>query len=207
MAMKLKIKDYILLGVFSVLIFILSAAVSLALMPLMGTSALPLVAGVCLFFTAIVYLVMALKIGKRGALFLFAVISGLMFAMMGVPLMLPFFVLAGLVGEALLLPGDGSQYRRISRQSFAYAAYGVLYGVGDLVTIYVHGADYLDKMYDAEMRERALYFAYSPGWVVGGMLCSFLLALLGCWFAAKLFNKHFLKAGLIAGAGSRGESP
>ena len=111
--------------------------------------------------------------------------------------MLAFFILAGLIGEAVLFKGDGGQYRRISRQALAYAAYGALFGLGAYVTIYVYGSDYLEAMYDPEMRERMAYFAYSPVWIIGSAAFSFILTLLGSLLAAKLLRKHFMKSGLI----------
>lgn len=197
MRAKLKSKDYILIGVFSLLIYIVNGAVGLALMPVMATSLMPLIAGFCTFFSAVVYLIMAMKIGKRGVLLLLAVVTGLIYAIMGVPLMLPFFIVAGLLGEALLYKGDGGQYRRLQRQALAYSVYGTIYGFGTYVTVYVYGSDYLEKMYDEQMRETMLEFAYSPVWMIGGLVFSFALTLLGCLFAAKLLNKHFIKAGMI----------
>ena len=197
MRARLKSKDYILIGVFSILIYIVNAIVGFALTPVMATAAMPLISGVCLFFSAVVYLIMAMKIGKRGVLLLLAVVTGLIYTIMGVPLMLPFFILAGLLGEAVLLNGDGSQYRGLMRQALAYAAYGALFGIGAYVTVYVYGSDYLEKMYDEEMRGSMLSFAHSPAWIIGSMAFSFALTLLGSWFGAKLLNKHFIKAGMI----------
>lgn len=194
---KLKTKDYILLGIFSILIYVVNAIVGFALMPVMATAAMPLISGVCLFFSAVVYLIMAMKIGKRGVLFLLGIVTGLIYTIMGVPLMLPFFAVAGLLGEAVLFRGDGSQYRRLKRQALAYAAYGALFGLGAFVTVYVYGGDYLEKMYDEEMRGSMLQFAYSPAWMIGSIIFSFALTLLGSLFAAKLLNKHFIKAGMI----------
>ena len=197
MRARLKSKDYILIGVFSILIYIVNAIVGFALTPVMATAAMPLISGICLFFSAVVYLIMAMKIGKRGVLLLLAVVTGVIYTIMGVPLLLPFFVLAGLLGEAVLWQGDGSQYRRLKRQATAYAVYGALFGIGAYVTVYVYGSDYLEKMYDEEMRGSMLEFAHSPAWIVGSMVFSFVLTLLGSWFGAKLLNKHFIKAGMI----------
>jgi len=76
-------------------------------------------------------------------LLLLGLVTGIVYTTVGVPLMLPFFILAGLLGEAILLKGNGSQYRQITRQSLAYAAYGAVFGLGGYVTVYVYGSDYL----------------------------------------------------------------
>ncbi|ASA20165.1 MptD family putative ECF transporter S component [Paenibacillus donghaensis] len=193
---KLKTKDYILAGIFSILVFVVNSVIGTLLTPFM-VSAMPLISGACLFFSAIVYLIMAMKIGKRGVLLLLGLVTGIVYTIMGVPLLLPFFTLAGLLGESILLKGDGGQYRRITRQSLAYAAYGAVFGLGGYVTVYVYGSDYLDTMYSPEMSESMFNFAYSPSWMIGSLIFSFVLTLLGCVFAAKLLNKHFIKAGMI----------
>lgn len=194
---RLKTKDFIMIGVFTILIYLVNVIVGFALSPFMSTSAMPLISGISLFFSTTVYLIMAMKISKRGALFLQAVVTGLIYTIMGVPLMLPFFSLAGLLGELVLLPGNGSQYRRLGRQALAYAVYGALFGIGANVTVLVYGSSYLEAMYSPDMRERMLFFTNSPVWMLGGMLFSFVLTLLGSLVGAKLLNKHFIKAGMI----------
>lgn len=159
--------------------------------------AMPLIAGFSLFFSALIYLVMAVKINKRGTLLLMALVFGLVYTVMGVPIMLLYFGIAGLVGEAVLLKGDGSQYRSLKRQAVAFAAFGAIFGSGANIVLYLYGADYLKDMYSPVMLERMIYFAYSVTWNVVGTLFSFLMAILGSWFASKLLHKHFIKAGML----------
>lgn len=197
MKRKIATKDYILIGILSMLIYVVNAIIGFALMPMLATFAMPLVSGICLFFSAVFYLIMAMKIGKRGVLFMMAIVTGLIYTVMGVALMIPFFSVAGLIGEAALLPGDGSQYRRLMRQALAYASYGALFGLGAFVTVYVYGIDYLDGMYDLDMRERMVVFAHSPAWLAASAGFSFAMALAGSLFAAKLLNRHFVKSGML----------
>ncbi|MNW43737.1 hypothetical protein D3C74_209480 [compost metagenome] len=194
---RLKTKDFILIGIFSILIYVVNAVVGSVLTPIMGAAAMPLISGFCLFFSAIVYLLMAMKIAKKGVLLVQCVVNGLVYTLMGVPLMLVFFSLAGLLGETVLYPGEGGQYRSLRRQALAYATYGGLFGIGSSVTIYVYGGDYLANMFAKDTLERMLYFAYSPIWVASSIVFSFAMTLLGCWFASRLLNKHFIKAGMI----------
>ncbi|UHA72703.1 MptD family putative ECF transporter S component [Paenibacillus sp. 481] len=193
---SLKTKDYVLIGIFSILIFIVNGIVSTLLTPVMF-AAMPLISGVCLFFSAIIYLIMAIKVGKRGVILLLGLVTGLVYAIMGIPLMLPFFVAAGLLGEAVLLKGNGNQYKQVTRQSLAYASYGMLFGIGGYATIHVYGSDVLEAMFSSEMSEIMRNFAYSPMWMLGSMLFSFVLTLLGCVFASNMLKKHFMKAGMI----------
>ncbi|MCO7127055.1 MptD family putative ECF transporter S component [Sporolactobacillus shoreicorticis] len=195
---KLKARDYITIGLYTLLIYLVNAIVGMALSPAMFV-AMPFLSGVCLFFSSIVYLLMAVKVGKKGAMLLMAAVTGLIYTLMGIVLMLPYFILAGIVGELVLWKGDGSQYRKIKRQSFAYAAYGSLFGVGNFMAIYVMGTGLFEKFnYSSELIKRMIYFAYSPLWMAAGLLFSFVVTLLGCYISSRMLKKHFVKAGYLA---------
>ncbi|MNW62051.1 hypothetical protein D3C74_401580 [compost metagenome] len=63
--------------------------------------------------------------------------------------------------------------------------------------MYVYGADYLKGMFSPDTLERTVYFAYSPVWIIGSIVFSFVVTILGSLLAAKLLNKHFIKSGMI----------
>ncbi len=115
-AKRLQTKDYILIGIFSILIYAVNAIVGSILTPVIGAAAMPLIAGFCLFFSAIVYLVMAMKVAKRGALLVQSIVNGLVYTLMGVPLMLVFFALAGLFGETDALKAFESVMKTICKR-------------------------------------------------------------------------------------------
>ncbi|KAA6449341.1 MptD family putative ECF transporter S component [Bacillus swezeyi] len=196
-SLKLQAKDFISIGLYSILIYIVNAVVGIALSPAIF-AAMPFISGVCLFFSATVYLLMAIRVGKRWTLFLMAVVTGIIYTLMGVALMLPFFAVAGFIGEIMLLPGNGYQYRQANRQALAYAAYGTLFGMGSFVTVYALGSSYFEKInYSQELIEQIIEFAYSPIWMISGMVFSFILAWLGSILATRILNKHFVKAGYL----------
>lgn len=190
-------RDYILIGVFSILIYIVNAVVGMAAMPFLGLTAMPLIAGVCLLFSTVVYQVMAIKIGKRGVLLLFAIVTGLFYTLMGVPFMLPFMACAGIVGELALLGGGKAAYRSFIRQAGAFGAYGVVYGMGSFVMIYVYSGAALADMFAPDTLALMVGFARSPVWMIGSMAFSFVMVLLGSVLGRRLLRKHFIKSGLI----------
>ncbi|MGN9863425.1 MptD family putative ECF transporter S component [Bacillus swezeyi] len=100
-SLKLQAKDFISIGLYSILIYIVNAVVGIALSPAIF-AAMPFISGVCLFFSATVYLLMAIRVGKRWTLFLMAVVTGIIYTLMGVTLMLPFFAVAGFIGEIMI---------------------------------------------------------------------------------------------------------
>jgi len=190
-------KDYILIGVFTVLIYIVNAVIGMAMTPLIGITAMPLIAGVCLFFSSVVYLIMAMKVGKRGTMLLFALVTGLFYTMMGVPFMLAFLAVAGFLGELALLGGGVRAYRSFIRQSIAFGVYGMMFGLGSFAMVYIYGGAALQDMFAPQTLEAIIGFSQSPLWMIGSALFTFVLTLLGCLLGKSLLRKHFVKSGMI----------
>lgn len=194
---KLLAKDFITIGLYTILIFIAQTVVNMIMTPF-TVVAMPYISGTTLFVISLVYMLMAIRVGKGGTLFFMAIVQGLIYTLMGAPLMLPLFIIAGLLGELTLLKGDGSQYRNVTRQGFAFGLYGAVYATGGVMSIYVFGKESLDKMqFSPEIVDRMVSYAYSPMWLSIGIGFSFIMAIIGCHLSKKLLNKHFIKAGYI----------
>ncbi|OZI12581.1 hypothetical protein CEW92_05305 [Bacillaceae bacterium SAS-127] len=194
---KLLAKDFITIGLYTILIFIAQTVVNMIMTPF-TVVAMPYISGTTLFVISLVYMLMAIRVGKSGTLFFMAIVQGLIYTLMGAPLMLPLFIIAGLLGELTLLKGDGSQYRNVTRQGFAFGLYGAVYATGGVMNIYVFGKESLDKMqFSPEIVDRMVSYAYSPMWLSIGIGFSFIMAIIGCHLSKKLLNKHFVKAGYI----------
>ncbi|WP_342442624.1 MptD family putative ECF transporter S component [Lysinibacillus sp. FSL K6-0075] len=195
---KWQAKDLITIGLYTILIYIIHNVISIILSPIM-LYIYPYMSGICLFFSSIVYLLMAIRVGKKGTLLLMATVTGFIYTLMGAPLMLPFFIVAGIVGELTLLSGDGTQYRQVKRQAVAYGIYGILFGSGAFVMIYVLGTEFFESMkYTKSFIDRILEYAYSPLWMASGLAASFFLSWLGCMISKGILSKHFVKAGYIS---------
>lgn len=196
-SIKLKSKDFISIGLYSILLYIVNAAVGMALSPLMIV-AMPFISGVCLFFSSTVYMLMAIRVGKQGTLLVMTITTGILYVLMGIPLMLPFFMIAGLVGELILMSGDGSQYRQVKKQAIAYGAYGAIFGMGAFIQLYVLGTKTFEKTnYSKELIDRMMEFAYSPIWMISGFVFSFIMAWIGSLLSTRILKKHFVKAGYL----------
>ncbi len=196
---KLVPRDYIAIGLYSVLLFIINAIVMVVLTPVINY-AMAFVFGICLFFTAIVYLLMAIRVSKRGTLLMMALTIGLFYTLLGAPFMLLFFALAGLAGEATLWPGDQqrSQYSSIKRQALAYAVYGAIQCNGIFIMIRLFGTQYFEQGNKSPQEvAQLLYFSHSANWLLINAAFSFGCALLGCMFAHTLLKKHFYKSGFL----------
>ncbi len=194
---KFAAKDLITIGLYTVLLFIVQSIIIVIASPLMAFAP-PLTPAIGMFFGGIVYMLMALRVSKRGTLLLMGTLTGIFFALMGTPIILPYCILTAFIVELTLLKGNGSQYKNRHRQAIAYGIYGAFFSIGSYMTIYLLGSSQLEKMrYSKEAIDELIYFAYSPIWMTIGLIGGFILSLSGCYFATKLLQKHFVKAGYL----------
>ena len=192
----LQSRDFISIGLYSVLFYIINMIVSMVISPL-TIPLYPAISGICVFFSAVSYLLMAFKVKKRGVIFLLGLITGIIYVFMGVPVLLPFFAIAGLLSELVLIL-LGSNYGKLLHQAIAYGIFSALYGFGTLFTALLFGRQYFESLnYSPELIDTVLYYAYSPIWIVINLAASFLLGFVGIFFANKLLKKHFVKAGYL----------
>lgn len=192
----LQSRDFISIGLYSVLFYIINMIVSMVISPL-TIPLYPVISGICVFFSAISYLLMAFKVKKRGVIFLLGLITGIIYVFMGVPVLLPFFAIAGILSELVLIL-LGSNYGKLLHQAIAYGIYGAIYGFGTLFTALVFGKQYFESLnYSPELIQTVFYYANSPLWILITLVITFLLGFSGVYFANILLKKHFIKAGYL----------
>jgi energy-coupling factor transport system substrate-specific component len=86
---RLTARDLVSIGIYSVLIRLITMIVSIPFTPFLAVT-MPFISGVCAFFSAPVYLLMAYKVGKRGVMMLLCAVMGLSYVLMGYGFMLPY---------------------------------------------------------------------------------------------------------------------
>lgn len=196
---RLQSKDYITIGLYTVVNLVIVFAISLMMTPVL-IWIYPYATAICLFFSCPVYLLLAFKVAKRGTLFIFAIINGLFYTIMGAPFVIPFVLIGGLLGE-LLLARSGN-YRSLKAQTIAYTIYNVIYGFCNYVIMAI-SADYYFRTMQIEGSLRDAYILYmtTPHWIAIAVICLIAAIYLGCLFGYQLLKKHFVKAGYIRVSG------
>jgi energy-coupling factor transport system substrate-specific component len=193
---KLNVRDLVLIGVMTTIMVVIEIIVGGALMPVMW---LALLAGVAVSaaFMAPIYMLLALKIGKRGAFLLVSLLRGLFYTFMGWPSMFIVMLPAGLLGELLLSPP--AMYRNVWRVSLAWVVYTAVYSLHGAILAWVFGMQYMADSSQYSPEHLALMEAsYTNPLTVGAvMLLAALGAALGSWIGWKLLKKHFIKSGLV----------
>ena len=194
---KLIGRDFVSIGIYSILIFILFIVVSLPFMPFMAVT-YPFIGAVCAFFTAPVFMLMTYKVAKRGTILLSAVVMTLIYTIMGYVYLLPFGVVTGAICEAIMWK-QGS-YRKFWRTAAAFSAFSVLMYVGSTyIPIYILGSDYYLRVQSQNTDAAMLHiqFAMSPLWASVAVAVTVAMAIAGCVFGRRILKRHFIKAGLI----------
>ena len=168
--MKLKLKDFIIVSLLGVVGFVISMASGMATQ-LFGAYGVFVHVSIGSFLCAPVYFVMCNKIPKRGAIFIYYFLSGIIYSIMGFIPMLPIMAVSGIVGE--LLVGRADNYINMGRLSLSYVISQLIYSLHGFFFILVLGVEGLVKTF--------------PN--------LFTLAVLGTLFGKYIYKKFFDKTG------------
>lgn len=192
---QLTSKDYLTIGLYSVVCLVLSVILSVATSPFLLWF-YPYATAFVLFFTCPIYILMAFKVGKKGVLLTFGIVSGIFYALMGAVFVLPFTLVGGILGEYLL--STVGNYRSLHSQTIAFTVYNVIYGFCNYIIV-AFSADYYFSTMHIEGTLRDVYIQYmtSPLWISVAVIALISSVTLGCLFGYKLLQKHFVKAGFV----------
>ncbi len=193
MSEKLKVKDLILIGVFTVIYMITMFVVGIiGFVPILYLFWPALAALVC---GMIVMLFMA-KVPRPFAMFIFALLPSLLFFAMGLPVL---YIINGLIiaiiAELLLKLGG---YKKFIFNALAYAVFSlsnctmiVQWLISKAAvykkTVEVYGAEYAEKL-------DSLITVVN---VSGIFILTFVMALIGAYIGKLVLKKHFEKAGIV----------
>ncbi|MBO0456705.1 MptD family putative ECF transporter S component [Enterococcus hulanensis] len=190
-------KDYLTIGLYTVVGFVVMMVLSMATLPFMAWF-YPYATAFVLFFTCPIYLLMAFKVGKKGTLLLFGAINGVFYAIMGTIYILPITLLGGFIGEVILAKTNG--YRKLGPQTIAFTIYNLLYGFSNYIILAISADYYFKMMENTGYTDNHLEYLTAPFWIVISTVALIAAICLGCLFGYKLLNKHFVKAGVIKSA-------
>ena len=195
---KLTVKDVILTGALTALMFIISMVISMV-MSMLGYVTNVFYPPVVALVNGIVMMLLLAKVPKRGVMTISGVIQGLLFLLMGAFWCLPVsLIVGGIVGDLLIANGGKITTKTMT---LAYAIFSAIFTFGAIAPI-----NLLQESYIATCVKNGIAQDYIDGLirmtsapmliviVVVGLVCGFLGALLG----QKMLNKHFVKAGLVS---------
>lgn len=191
-------KDIITTVLLSVLLIVIQLAINMLGM-LNHFVSMVLSVGISCFFCAPVYFVLVYKVKKPFVSLLYMTLLGVVFLIMGDWFLLPYFIVLGLICEAILKK-EGS-YENPRRITAAWVTYSALYIGVNLLPIWFFWEDFQKNAISSGMTPEyiASYVRYytQPGWIVTILLFTALMGFLGSLIGSRMMNKHFKKAGVL----------
>lgn len=194
---RLKAKDFITLGIFSVL-FIIICFIGIFATSIV-TVTQPFGIALAALLGAPVYLYMRLKVPAFGGILLGGLLLALAMLVTGSGWIIPGCILLGaLLAELLARAGH---YKNTLLLSLGYALLMTLYAAGSYMPMLLMKESYyelaLSNSVDNSFMLELLDF-YTGPLLAGALLATAALALIGCLVARSMMKKHFIKAGMVS---------
>ena len=130
---------------------------------------------------------------------IYMTILGVIFLLMGNWFLLPYYVLVGILCEAILWKEGSCQ--KPKRLTAAWTAASLLYNGVNLLPIWFFWDTYYDFALASGMEQSYIdsYVRYytSPSWLAFILLFTTLMGFLGCMVGSRLIRRHFKKAGVL----------
>lgn len=190
---KWKVKDFITLAVFNIIILVIMN-VSVMVLNLVLTPTGAFYAGGIIpgLLGGPFYMVMTNRIQKRGVLFLSMLLAGIMFGAMGFWYYLAAYLFFGIIGELCMLGPDS--YKKPSRNTVGYSLYLLAFGLIGVFPLLFFREQYLAAM-DGKNLEQALLYS-QPVPLLITCLITIVSAVIGCRIGNQILNRHVKKAKL-----------
>ncbi len=191
-------KDVITTVLFSVLLIVVQFALNAASMVTMFTSAVlsfAIVALVC----APIYFLMVSKVNKHFVSFVYLMMLGSLYFVMGHWSTILWFVFIGILCEIILWKADSCQ--NFKKVAAAWVTQSVLYIGVNVLSVVAFWDDYMLTAQSQGMSSEYVnaYSSYyrDPFWLVIIVLSTGVCAFLGSLLGKRILKKHFVKAGVL----------
>lgn len=193
---KMKSKDFITIGIFTVLFFVITMICIFASAATVVTFIFgPSIAAV---FSGIIYMLMRIKVPKKGSIFLSGAVIGIVEFLIGAgwPVAVS-FIIGALLAELISASGN---YRSFTKNAIGYAVYMTCFAIGTFLPM-VLIPSYTDSMSNSNGVDAAyienLHKLLNGPMVLVIAVVAFVAGMIGAFIAKALLNKHFKKAGIV----------
>lgn len=195
---KWSVKDVITTVLLSAVLVVIQFAVNMICMANHFIS-MVLSVGITMLLCAPVYFLMVSRVNKRFVSLVYMTILGVVFLLMGNWFLLPYFIIVGIITEAILWKQGSNQ--NPWKLTAAWTVVSLLYNGINILPIKFFWDTYYSFAVASGMEQSYIdaymYYYSEPKWLafilVFGALCGFLGSLIG----QKLIKKHFKKAGVL----------
>lgn len=193
---SLQTKDYISIGVFSLIYFVI--AFGIGGIAQMTPVTFPLMPMIVALFAGSIFMLYTAKIPKKGAVSILGILAGILLFITGMFWMMSaFFILLGFIADYIISSGDFKSFRR---NLTAYCIFA-LAPMGAYIPMVV-----MPVQFDKFMQRKGNFSSFAgaiksigfnwwaiPAMILGTVICGAI----GGFIGKKLLRKHFEKAGIV----------
>ena len=190
----IKTKDYIMLGIFSLLFAITLFAIA----GVLGIVAIgfPLFGLVGAIPCGIIFMYIVTKIGKKGAIAILGGITALLYFLIGAYGLIPLFVfVGGLIAELIITSGN---YKSFLKITIGYTVFMVSIWFGFMYPFIFEAEKYIEASggnYSADYLASMISYSTTPLFFIF-LVATIIGAVVGSFLGKKMFKKHFSKIGV-----------
>lgn len=199
----MKVKDIIIVSLLGVVGFVISM-LSGMVTQIFGTYGVFIHVSIGSLLCAPIYFVMCHRIPKRGTIFIYYLLSGIIYSIMGFIPMLPIMLVAGAVGEVCM--GSSYNYTNDMRISISYVISEVIYALHGFFFILFLGVEGLVKtfpnLFTLEKAQMAKDTYLNPKnlsiILIIEIMAAIIGTLLGKYIYNKFFNRNIEQSGILS---------
>ena len=193
---KLQTKDFISIGIFSLIYSVVAFVVGgiAQMTPL----TFPLMPACIALFTGTVFMLYVAKIPKRGALSCLGVIGGILLFITGMFWMMSlFFVLFGIAADCICASGHFRSFKK-NLSAYCIMALAPFGAYLPMALLPAQFDAFMKKKGNTAAFEQIIHTISTSVWVLPAMTAITLLcAILGGLIGKRILRKHFKKAGIV----------
>ena len=199
----MKVKDIIIVSLLGVVGFVISM-LSGMVTQIFGTYGVFIHVSIGSLLCAPIYFVMCHRIPKRGTIFIYYLLSGIIYSIMGFIPMLPIMLVAGAAGEVCI--GSSYNYTNDMRISISYVISEVIYALHGFFFILFLGVEGLVKtfpnLFTLEKAQMVKDTYLNPKnlsiILIIEIMAAIIGTLLGKYIYNKFFNRNIEQSGILS---------
>lgn len=193
---SLQTKDYISIGVFSLIYFVI--AFGIGGIAQMTPVTFPLMPMIVALFAGSIFMLYTAKIPKKGAVSILGILAGILLFITGMFWMMSaFFILLGFIADYIISSGDFKSFRR-NLTAYCIFAIAPMGAYIPMVVMPVQFDKFMQRKgnvssFAGVIKSIGLNWWAIPAMILGTIICGAI----GGFIGKKLLRKHFEKAGIV----------
>ena len=199
---KLDTRDLITLGIFMAIIIVIWFAIGM-LTHLFPPPVHQWFSGaITVLVSGPIYILMCIKIQKKGIYLINGVIQGIVFALLfGMWWVIIFYILGGVLAELIFFKSQGG-YSNKKNNTFGYITFQSISVFGTYVALYFFADVFIDLMVSTYGGDRSVWEGYigmffQPWSALIVFPVLIICSVIGAFIGLKIYAKHFEKAGVV----------